>query len=247
MTIAHRVRDFCQALSAKLTLPAVEDLVEVDPKYALFMEQFKKLQIEEMPISSVIPPQHTNLIGYRSMLLDLEKLREQKLDTQEKVEEFCKQNLDVWNLMNQCTENRKNNSKKGSCQNLHLVPSDSVKPTVTIHLPRSNCNGNSCNKNEPDGEELDTVNLCGGYQELYFMKQDDKKPCFRMCIQRGSAPAEVTSGIVLHLEEQETPVPVVDLDDECNLERISPEEAFRLWKSRFVALFMSPAILHFFR
>lgn len=210
------------------------------------MEQFRKLQIEEMPISSVIPPQHTNLIGYRSMLLDLEKLREQKLDTWEKVKEFCIDNLEVWDLMNLSKQQIQMNTN-GFCQNLHLVPGDSVKPTVTIHLHNSACDGNSCSKTESNREEPNTINVCGGYQELYFIKQNDdtNKPCLKMSIQEGAFTQEVTSGIILHLEEKEMPVPVVELDD-CD-ERISSEEAFKLWKSRFVALFMSPAVLHFFR
>jgi hypothetical protein len=243
---AERVRDLCQSLSAKLTLPEVEDLVSVDPKYSLFMEQFRKLQIEEMPISSVIPPQHTNLVGYRAMLLDLEKLREQKLDTGEKVKEFCIGNLDVWHFMNRSKQQSKKNANS-FCQNLHLVPGDSVKPTVTIHLHNSGCVGNVCNKNEPNAEELSAVNVCGGYQEFYFIKQNEKTPCLRMSIQKGTPTQEATSGIVLQLEEKEIPVPVLELDDDCDEERISSEEAFTLWKTRFVALFMSPAVLHFFR
>jgi hypothetical protein len=247
LTIAQRVRDLCQSLSAKLTLPAVEDLESVDPTYALFMEQFQKLQIEDVPIAYVLPPQHTNLIGYRSMILDLEKLREQKLDTSEKVEEFCKKNLDVWVLMNQNTQKSKKYTK-GICQNLHLVPGDSVVPTVTIHLHKIDCDGNFCNKNESEGEQLDAINVFGGFQEFYFVKQNESRPCFRLCIQKGAPPpADPTSGIVLHLEEKEAPVPVVELDEECDEERISPKEAFTLWKSRFVTLFMSPAVLHFFR
>jgi hypothetical protein len=247
MTTAQRVRDVCQSLSAKLTLPAVEDLKMVDTKYALFVEQFRKLQIIDAPISYVIPPQIANLIGYRSMMLDLEKLKEQKLDTYERAEEFCQKNLDVWVLMNQNTQSSKKNSK-GICQNLHLVPGDSVVPTVTIHLHKSHCEGNFCNKNESEGEQLDAINVFGGYQEFYFMKRNENKPCFKLCFQKGVPPApDPTSGIVLHLEEKETPIPVVELDDECDEDRISPEEAFRLWKSRFVALFMSPAVLHFYR
>ena len=231
-----------------MTLPAVEDLERVDPKYAVFMKQFQKLRIEDAQIAYVIPPQHTNLLGYRSMMLDLEKLTEQKLDTHERAEEFCKNNLDVWLLMNQSTQNSKMKSSKGICQNLHLVPGDSVVPTVTIHLHKSDCEGNSCHKNESVRQQLDAINVFGGYQEFYFMKQNEGKPCFRLCFQKGvPPPADPTAGIFLHLEEKETPIPVVELDDECDEGRISSEEAFRLWKSRFVALFMSPAILHFYR
>lgn len=246
--LAQRVGDLCESLNAKLTLPAIEDLEGASPKYTLFMEEFRKLQIEDKPISSLIPPQHTTLIGYRAMVLELERLRKHKFNTPERVEEFCKVNLEASGLWNQNTLTRIKNANLASiCQNIHLVPGDSVKPSVTIHLHKENCDGNLCKRNEALGVKSDAVTVCGSYQEFYFMKLCDSKPCFRLCIKKGDQELEDTAGIALQLEEKELPVPIVELDDKGSEERISPEEAFKLWKLRFVALFMSPAVLHFFR
>ncbi|CAB3365999.1 Hypothetical predicted protein [Cloeon dipterum] len=241
--VARAVKHYCEKLDARVDFAASSGIFAETPQMALVLEKLQDLSISNKPIYSIIAPQYSTLVGYMCILLEVAKLQKHTLASRESLLSFREKCEKAAIFMNSRGPSSAA-SAKGTCQNVHLVPSDSARPTVSIHLHKDACSGRHCVSNGHHGAVTimsNVVNVCGNIQELYFIEKGNDYPTFKLNLSRFS-PKKPSSGITINCRP-ELPVATIGCDD---AEHISPEEALELWKLRFVALFSVPAIIETF-
>ncbi|XP_065352888.1 uncharacterized protein LOC135947851 isoform X2 [Cloeon dipterum] len=241
--VARAVKHYCEKLDARVDFAASSGIFAENRQMSLVLEKLQDLSISNQPIYSIIPPQFSTLVGYMCIFLEVAKLHKHTLASQESLSSFHKKCEKAAIFMNSRGPSSAATAK-GTCQNLHLVPSGCARPTVSIHLHKDACSGRHCVSNGHHGamtRNSDVVNVCGNIQELYFIEKGNDYPTFKLNLTR-FAPEKPLSGFTIDCR-QELPVATIGCDD---AEHISPEEALDLWKLRFVALFSVPAIIEMF-
>ncbi|XP_059473587.1 uncharacterized protein LOC132195536 [Neocloeon triangulifer] len=242
--VARNLRIYLNSLNAKLEFK--EEMILEDEQINLLTDELKNMTFNDEPIKSIFPPQLSTLIGYRSLLLEMARLHNHKLTSREVVQNFVAQCEKSAVFMN--SQSGPNSFKStGKCQNVHLVPSDRVRPLATVHLHSGICDGKSCPERKRKSEAIKApLAICGNIQEFYFILDSETKPAFRLRLKKNSSE-ERKGGqeIQLSQSDKEVVLPAIALgpgpsqDDD----HLSPQQAMDLWKDRFAALFSFPAIL----